>query len=73
MEINNHVDNKSWELVNIEDVPKDDEIISSVWAMRRKRYPVTNKKTKYKAKLNMHGGKQTLEINYWGTYAPVVT
>ena len=29
-EINVHVDSKSWELVNIEDVPKDAEIIPSI-------------------------------------------
>ena len=69
---NGHVDNKSWELVNIENVLKDAEIIPSVWAMRRKRNLVTNKITKYKARLNIHGGKQTLGINYWETYAPMV-
>ena len=36
-EINGHIDNKSWELVNIEDIPKDAEIIPSVWAKRKKR------------------------------------
>ena len=41
--------------------------------MRRKRNLVTNEITKYKTRLNIHGGKQTLGINYWETYAPVVT
>ena len=72
-EINGDVDNKSWELVNIEDVPKDAEIIHSVWFMRRKRNLVTYKITKYKARLNIHGDKQTIVINYWETYAPMVT
>ena len=36
-EINDHVDNNSWELVNIEDVPKDAKIRPSIWVMRRKR------------------------------------
>ena len=71
--INGHIDNKSWELVNIEDNPKDVEIIPSVWAMRRKRNLVTNEITKCKARLNIHRGKQTLGINYWETYVPVVT
>ena len=29
--------------------------------------------TKYKARLNIHGGKQRYGINYFKTYAPVVT
>ena len=34
---------------------------------------VTNEITKYKARLNVHGGKQTFGVNYFDTYAPVVT
>ena len=71
-EINCHVDNKSWKFVNIEDCPNDAEIISSVWAMRRKRNLDTNEITKYKARLNIHGRKPTLWINYWETYVTVV-
>ena len=69
-ETNGHIDNKSWDLVNIENVPRDSEIVPSVWAMRRKRNLVTIKITSYKARMNIHGGKQTIRINYWETYAP---
>ena len=41
--------------------------------MRRKQNLVTNEIKGYKARLNLHGGKQTLGENYWETYAPVVT
>ena len=41
--------------------------------MRRKRNLTTNEITKYKARLNIHGGKQTFGVNYFDTYAPVVT
>ena len=41
--------------------------------MRRKRNLVTNEITKYKARLNVHGGKQTFSVNYVDTYTPVVT
>ena len=41
--------------------------------MRRKRDLTTNEVKKYKARLNVHGGKQTYGINYFETYAPVVT
>ena len=41
--------------------------------MRRKRNLTTNEITKYKSRLNLHGGKQVYGMNYFGTYAPVVT
>ena len=40
--------------------------------MRRKRNLVTNEITKYKARLNVHGGNQTFGANYFDMYAPVV-
>jgi hypothetical protein len=33
----------------------------------------TNEITKYKARLNLHGGKQQYGMNYVDTYAPVIT
>ena len=39
--------------------------------MCRKRDLVTNQVTKYKACLNLHGGKQELGVNYFKTYVPV--
>ena len=51
-EINGHVGNKSWEVVNVEDVLKDAEIVPSVWTLRRKRNLVTNEITKYKSKVD---------------------
>ncbi len=41
--------------------------------MRRKRDLTTNKVIKYKARLNLHGGKQVCGMNYFETYAAVVT
>ena len=72
-EINGHVENHNWELVPREQVPPDVEVVPSVWAMRRKRNLTTNEITKYKARLNLHGGKQVYGMNYFETYAPVVT
>ena len=72
-EVNCHVDNAHWKLVLIESVPEDTDILSYVWSMQRKRNLVTNEITKYKARLNVHGGKQTFGENYFDTYAPVVT
>ena len=44
-----------------------------VWAMCRKQNLATNKITKYKARFNIHGGKETYGVNYYETYAPIVT
>ena len=41
--------------------------------MKRKRRLLTNEIYKWKARLNIHGGQQQHGINYWETYAPVVT
>jgi len=42
------------------------------WPMS-KRNLTTNEITKYKARLNLHGGKQVFGINYFETYSPVIT
>jgi hypothetical protein len=72
-EVNGHVDNKHWELVKQEEVPEDVQVVPSVWSMWRKRNLTTNEITKHKARLNLHGGKQVFGMNYFETYAPVVT
>jgi Reverse transcriptase (RNA-dependent DNA polymerase) len=41
--------------------------------MKRKRRLKTNEVYKRKARLNIHGGQQELGVNYWETYAPVLT
>ena len=66
-EINGHVENKNWELIPVEDVPADEEVLPSVWAMPQKRDLATNEITKYKARINVHGRKQTLGVNYFNT------
>ena len=57
-EVNGHVNNKHWTLVKRMDVPKEAQVVPSIWAMRRKSDLATNKVIKHKAKLNLHGGKQ---------------
>ncbi len=41
--------------------------------MRHKRDIPSNEIKKYKARLNLHCGKQEYGMNYYETYAPVVT
>ncbi len=72
-EVNGHVDNHNWEVVRRSDVPPDVEVVPSVWAMRCKQDLTTNIIMKNKARLNLHGGKQVFGLNYFDTYAHVVT
>ena len=72
-EINGHVENRNWDLVHRDTVPQDAQVVPSVWAMRRKRDLTTNEVKSHKARLNLHGGKQIYGMNYYETYAPVVT
>jgi hypothetical protein len=41
--------------------------------MRHKRDLTTNDVKSHKARLNLHGGKQIYDMNYFETYAPIVT
>jgi hypothetical protein len=41
--------------------------------MQRQRDLTTNEIKSHKARLNRHGGKQVYGMNYFETYAPVVT
>ena len=43
-----------------------------IWSFKRKRKP-DGTLTKYKARLCCHGGQQEWGVNYWNTYAPVVS
>lgn len=45
--------------------------VNAVWAFKHKRDPLGNI-TKYKARLNVHGGQTKDDLHYWDTYAPVV-
>ena len=72
-EINGHIKNDHWRIIPRQDVPEGHKVTPSVWAMRRKRNLVTNEIKSHKARLNLHGGKQVYGVNYYDTYAPVVT
>ena len=51
--------------------PKRPQIMT-IWSFKRKRKP-DGTLCKYKARLCCHGGQQQWGVNYWHTYAPVVT
>ena len=44
----------------------------AIWSFKRKRFP-NGSLNKHKARLCAHGGQQTWGLDYWDTYAPVVT
>ena len=71
-EVTAHTDNEHWIIVAKSSVPKGETILPAVWAMRRKRRITTGEVYKWKARLNVHGGKQVHGVNYWETYAPVI-
>jgi Reverse transcriptase (RNA-dependent DNA polymerase) len=68
-----YTDNKNWVVVRRTDTLKDRKVLPAVWEMRRNRDIATRKVTKWKARLNLHGGKQQKGIDYWETYAPVAS
>jgi len=71
-EISTHQKRKHWKVVPIKEVPENIKILDSVWAIRRKMKIGTGEISKYKARLNAHGGQQEHGINYWETYVAVV-
>jgi Reverse transcriptase (RNA-dependent DNA polymerase) len=72
-EVQTHTENGHWTIISRDEVPSGDPVLPSVWAMRRKRRIATQEVYKWKARLNLHRGKQEYGLNYWETYSPVVT
>jgi Reverse transcriptase (RNA-dependent DNA polymerase) len=70
-EVQAHVQNNNWILVHKSKVPANRKILPAVWVFRRKRDIATRIVKKWKARLNLHGGKQVKGLDYWETYAPV--
>jgi hypothetical protein len=73
LEIDAHTTNDHWDVIPREEVPKDHKVLDSVWAMKRKRRIMSREVYKWKARLNVHSGQQEYGINFWNTFAPVVT
>ena len=70
-EIKDHEERDHWMLFKRADIRKGAKTILSVWAFKIKCLP-DGSVTKYKVRLNAHGGIQRWGIDYWETYAPVV-
>ena len=77
-------DNKIWEIVPRHQMNSYFDILSrtvptlkrkqimTIWSFKRKRHP-DGSLSKYKARLCCHGGQQQWGVNYWETYAPVIS
>jgi Reverse transcriptase (RNA-dependent DNA polymerase) len=72
-EIEGQTANGNWIIMAKEDIPIGTKILPSVWAMRSKRTVLDSTIYKWKACLNIDGGKQTHGVDYWDTYAPVTS
>lgn len=72
-EIDAHTESGNWNIMRRDQIPSGHAVLPAVWAMRRKRHISTQQVYKWKARLNIHGGKQVKDVNYWETYAPVAS
>jgi hypothetical protein len=72
-EVKSHQENGHWKAIPKGEVPEGIKVLDAVWSMKRKRRLMTGEIYKWKARLNIHGGQQEYGVNYWETYAPVVT
>jgi hypothetical protein len=72
-EVYGQVDSNNWMLREQNKVPEDVQIVSSLWSLQCKPNLTANKVKSHKARLNRHGRKQVYGMNYFETYALVVT
>ena len=78
-EFNDQLNHGNFHIIHKSEVPKDANVLPSVWAMRRKRRELTGEVYKWKARLNMDGSRQKpedfmkSEDDFWQTYSPVAT
>ena len=72
-EICDHGTNQHWEVIPKQNIPLHTKLLDMVWAMCRRRQIGTREVYKWKARLNIHGGQQEYGVNFWETYAPVVS
>jgi hypothetical protein len=72
VELADHESRSHWTLMERKDIPIGMKTIMAIWSFKRKRFP-DGTLNKHKARLCAHGGQQTWGLDYWETYAPVVT
>lgn len=72
-EVNDHIKGKHWQLIPRHEVPKDTPVLPAVWSMKQKHDIKMQQVCKWKAQLNVHGGKKEYAVIFFETYAPVIT
>jgi hypothetical protein len=58
-EVRDHKERQHWEMIPKSQVPEGTVVLPAVWSMKRKRRINTNEIYKWKARLNVHGGKKS--------------
>jgi hypothetical protein len=71
-EVKDFFDNDCISIVPRSDLPPGHKPLCAIWSFRRKRAPDWSI-VKYKSHLCPHGGQQIEGLNFWDTYAPVVS
>ncbi|CAJ1935468.1 unnamed protein product [Cylindrotheca closterium] len=73
-ELGDHIGRKNWKVVPIKSIPtySGKRAIPMVWAMKRKKNPL-GEIIKWKASLCAGGHRSIENVDYWDTYAPVVS
>lgn len=73
LELQAHLDNKSFILIKKKDLPEGHKALPAVWAMKRKRRVATGEIYKWKARLNIDGSKQIKGLHYDESFSPVAS
>ena len=72
VELADHEEHNHWILMERKDLPSGTNTIMTIWSFKQKLF-LDGTLNKHKAHLCAHGGQQTWDLDYWDTYAPVVT
>jgi hypothetical protein len=72
VELDDHEVQNHWTLVERNNMLPGAKTVMAIWSFKCKRFP-DGSLNKHKARLCAHGGRQTWGLDYWETYAPVVT
>ena len=72
-ELDDHISCEHWAVIPNEEKPAGTKLFDMVWAMCQKEHINTREVYKLKARLNVHGSQKVHRVNYWETYAPMVS
>ena len=70
-EVDDHINNENFKTVSQATIPKGTSVLPGVWQMRRKRKINTREVHKWKARLNLDGGRMLKGLHCDHAHAPV--